>query len=232
MKTIRQVIDQARLIYADEGDGVNPTAWDDEDLLDFLNDGRIDIYGAQPTVYEVTQNITLIAGHRQTVPAGSKKLFKLIANVSHSEKRAITIVDRELMGRLRPRWRDEQQVDEVLHYMYTGTETGVYEVYPPLIAGVIVQASYAAPPTPYTAVELGSGSPPTLSAEAELAVALVHYVLSCMYQRQADTSPGYAQRAADHMAQFTARIVGTENARRAVDPNNTSKAANPGAARG
>lgn len=231
MKTIKAVLDSARRTWADENTG-DPTFWSDVALLEYLNDGRKDLYGAKPSLYEVTQDVTLLAGWRHSLPNGSKKLFRIIHNVSHEERRDITVVDREILGRSRPKWRWELTSDEMLHYMYTGTEPSVFECYPPLDAGVVVRMSYARPPVDYTLDQLNGISPPTLDAEAELAVALIDYVLHRMYQKQADTAPGYAQRSEAHLALFSGRVSGTEQSRQASNPNVTTRASNPKAAAG
>lgn len=196
--------------------------WSDQELLDYLNDGRDAMYMAAPRVYEFTEVVTLAEGSRQTLPNNSKRLMNLQENVTADSKRFCTPINRELLTRLRPGWRGEDASDEILHYVYVESEPTVYEVYPPAMAGTQVRMSYAKPPAKLV-LGVGDALPTTsLTEEAELARALIQYVLAKAFTKQSDTSPDAGQRAQAAMAMFTTMIGAEESGKRDSSPNTTA----------
>jgi hypothetical protein len=200
--------------------------WTDQELLDYLNEGRDTLYMAVPRVYEVAETATLVEGARQTLPNASKRLFGLIENLTAESRRLITPINRETLTRLRPSWRGEDPSDEILHFSYVETEPTVYETYPPAMAGTQVRISYARPPTKLALVE--AALPTTaLTSEAELARALVQYVVGKAFAKQSDTSPDAGQRSQAAFGMFM-QMIGAEDAgKRDSSPNTLAIAGKP-----
>lgn len=225
--TIKQVVDQARAQLQDAA----KRYWSDQELVDYANDGRRMLYATQPEVYESTEDVTLIEGARQALPNGSNKLFRPIANVSALSQRAITTIDAELLGRSRPRWRAEGAADEIVHVMYRELEPKVYDTYPPAKAGTQIKISYAKPPTDFTTADLAASPPPTLTAEGELASALIDYVLHRAFGKQADTSPDAGQMSGDYLKLFLSKIGAEDQATVGRSTNATTRGMNKEAQR-
>lgn len=196
--------------------------WSDQDLVDYLNDGRNLLYSLSPKVYETTADVTLVDGTRQSLPDASNVFLRAIANVSAISQRAISTVDGELLARGRPRWRTEAARDEIVHVMYRDTEPRVYEVYPPAAAGTVIKISYAKPPAAYVLADLTDPSP-TLSAEADLGEALVDYGLHRAFGKQADTSPDAGQMSGDYLKLFLTKVGTEEAAKMAKSTNATAR---------
>lgn len=200
--------------------------WTDQELLDYLNEGRDVLYMAVPRIYEATETFTLAEGARQALPNASKRLFGLIENLTADSKRLITPMNRETLTRLRPSWRAEDASDEILHFSYVETEPTVYEVYPPAMEGTQVRASYAKPPSRLVLDEDALPATP-LTVEAELARALVQYVVGKGFAKQSDTSPDAGQRSQAAFAMFT-QMIGAEDAgKRDSSPNTLAIAGKP-----
>lgn len=220
--TIKQAIDQARVQLAD----ASKRYWSDADLLDYANQGRSLIYKFAPKVYETTEAVTLVEGSRQTLPNDSSLMFRPIENVSALSQRAITAVDGELLARARPRWRSEAPADEIVHVLYRESEPKVYETYPPAAAGTVIRISYARPPEPLDAGDL-SGDSVELTAEGELGEALIDYIISRGFGKQADTSPDAGQMSGDYLKLFLTK-VGTDDAiKMAKGVNATTRGTRP-----
>lgn len=219
--TAAQICNDARALLLD----ADKAYWSDQELLDYLNNGRDMLYLGLPRLYQVTEQQTLVAGTLQTVPGASRFLFGLLRNVSADGSRSITPINRELLMRIRPGWRGEDQSDEILHYVYVETEPTVFETYPPAVAGTTVMTSYALPPA---RLALSGGAlPATVLAEGEMARALQHYVLHMAYMKQSDASPDAGQRAGAELEKFQAFIQAEEVGKRDSSPNTLAIGAKP-----
>ncbi len=225
--TIKQIVDQARAQLQD----ASKRYWSDQDLVDYVNDGRRVLYDTQPELYETTAAVDLVEGHRQTLPDGSDLLLRPIDNVTAISQRSITTIDGELLGRARPRWRSEALATEIVHIMYRDLEPKVYEVYPPAVAGTRIRISYAKPPTDFALADLSASPVPTLTAEGALAGALIDYVLHRAFGKQADTSPDAGQMSGDYLRLFLTKIGAEDQAKALRSTNATTRGTNKEAAR-
>lgn len=219
--TVKQVVDLARV---DQQDG-EKAFWTDAELVDHINDGRDVLYLGIPRLYETTEIVALAAGVRQTLPNASRRLFGLLENITADSRRVVTPANRELMARIRPAWRAEDESDEILHFVYVETEPTIYEVYPPAIAGTQVRISYARPPARLPASAYTDETP--LTQEAEMGRALVHYVLHRAYFKQSDTNAQAAQRSQAALATFQGFIQAEEIGKRDSSPNTLAIAGKP-----
>lgn len=216
--TIKQVVEQARADLQD----ASKRYWSDQELVDYVNDGRRVLYAAKFDVYEATEDVTLVEGAHQTLPNGSSALLRPIANVTAISKRAITTVDEQLLSRARPRWRSQAPSDEIVHVMYRELEPRKYEVYPPAKAGTQITISYAKPPVDFVVADLTAPSV-ALTAEAELAGALIDYVMHRALAKQADTSPDAGQMSGDRLKLFLTKIGAEDQAKALRSTNATTR---------
>jgi hypothetical protein len=222
MITLKYIVDQAREQLLDR----SKRMFSDQQLIDFVNDGRILLYSMRPRVYEVKEVVALAQGFRQTVPFQSNKLFAALENVTAISQRAITPIDRELMNRSRPRWRGEAQSNEIVHFMVSELEPTAYEVYPPAIAGTQIRLSYAKPPAAYTLAQYGLGTPPTLVEERDCALALIDYATARALMKQSDASPESATKTNAHMTIFTSMLEAELVGRSGTSANNNTTSIN------
>jgi hypothetical protein len=221
--TVKEVVDLARVELADS----TKLYWTDQELLDYLNEGRDAILVGIPRIYETTEIVTLLEGPRQSLPNASQRLFNVQENITADSRRFVTPTNRETLSRVRPGWRGEDASDEIFHYVYVETEPTIYEVYPPAMAGTQVRISYAKPPVKLTISTDYTPGTTILTAERELARALVHFVVGKAFAKQSDTSPDAGQRSQQAMGMFTALVQAEDAGKRDSSHNTTAIGGKP-----
>jgi len=187
--------------------------WSEAELPRWLSDGRLEAYKLRPDLYEVTEVATLAEGFRQELPNKSRRLLSVTRNVSAPKQRAITVIQADVLARIRPQWRSAKPAAEILHYMYSELDPGHYDVYPPARADVQIEISYAKLPAAVS-------NPDTeLSEEGEYATALIDYVLYRAFLKEADTVPAFHDRAMLHLQMARATLVGDVAVKADTSPN-------------
>ena len=193
--------------------------WPVAELVRYLNDGQREVVLYRPDSMVTNSTITCVAGSRQTLPANGAKLIEVIRN--SGTKRAVRLVNREILDAQMPGWHALAGQNEVLHYMYDPRDPRVFYVYPPATTSAQLDIVYAAYPTDiaepadgslYTAVT-GNISLPDIYGNV-----LQDYILYRAYTKDSEYA-GNAQRAQAHYAAF-ANALGIEvKATVAVAPN-------------
>lgn len=196
--TGQNIIDRAQKLLVEEGAGVT---WPVADLVLWLNDGRSTMYRWRPELYQVTADVSLVAGTLQTLPNGATRLLRPVANVTHPRKRAIDPASDESLSAYVPTWRSAPQSNEILHVVYAPRDREQYEVYPPAKVGTQITLTYADPPAALT-----TGTLATVLQEGEEAEALVDFVVARAMERLSETLPALAARAAVHDSLFYAKL--------------------------
>jgi hypothetical protein len=204
------IVGRARLILMDAG----AKAWTDIELYGWLNDGRSVLYQLRPDIFTEDGEMTLVAGTRQTVPDQSDRLFTIEHNVSHKDKRTISLTTDQVLDRFRPQWRTKKQSTEIEHYLYAEAGGTDYEVYPPAVVGVKVWGSWAKPPAALTV-----GSTVDLDAEGELATAYIDYVLARAFQKESTSAPSFVELSKTHFALFNMATASDAQTKLTLSPN-------------
>lgn len=194
--------------------------WPISELVRYLNDAQREIVLYRPDAAVTNSAVPLVAGSRQSLPAGGTKLLDVVRN-STGGKRAVRMVNREILDAQMPGWHAQAGTTEVLHYMYDPREPRVFFVYPPAAAGASLEVTYAsmapdiAEPADgalYTAVAGNLGVPDIYANTVQ------DYVLYRAYTKDSEYA-GNAARAQAHYAAF-ANALGMEiKATLAVGPN-------------
>lgn len=199
----------------------DPTSvrWPISELVRYLNDGQREVVLYRPDSMVTSAPRPLTAGTRQTLPNGSK-LIEVVRNTGGT-KRAVRMVNREILDAQTPGWHNLTGSTDILHYMYDPRDPTVFYVYPPAATGASVEIVYAAYPTDiaepadgalYTAVA-GNISLPDIYGNV-----IQDYILYRAYSKDSEYA-GNAQRAQAHYAAF-ANALGIEiKATVAVAPN-------------
>lgn len=199
----------------------DPTSvrWPISELVRYLNDGQREVVLYRPDSMVTSTTRTLTTGTRQTLPNGSK-LIEVVRNTGGT-KRAVRMVNREILDAQTPGWHNLTGATDILHYMYDPRDPTVFYVYPPAATGASVEIVYAAYPTDivepadgslYTAVA-GNISLPDIYGNV-----IQDYILYRAYSKDSEYA-GNAQRAQAHYAAF-ANALGIEiKATVAVAPN-------------
>jgi hypothetical protein len=190
--------------------------WTTVELVMHLNDGQRDIVTKRPDALNVTETVSLVAGAMQAVPGGAgSKLIGVNANVSSSNKRAITPVERKVLDQQNARWRAITPKAEIFHYCFDPRRPDNFEVYPPAQAGVEIEIEYAKQPTDIATPTLG-GTVADVVGNLSLAEffnnALYNFVLFRCYSKDTEYTAN-AQRAVSfyqaYMADLGAELQST-----------------------
>ena len=198
--------------------------WPVSELVRYLNDAQREVILHRPDAAVTNASVPLVTGSRQNLPVGGTKLVEVVRN-SAGTKRAVRMVNREILDAQLPGWHAQTGVTEILHYMYDPREPRVFYVYPPAAAtGAAVDLSYASMPTDiaepsegalYTSVTGNLGVPDIYGN------AVQDYVLYRAYTKDSEYA-GNAARAQAHYGAF-ANALGVEvKATVTVAPNPTS----------
>lgn len=199
----------------------DPTSvrWPISELVRYLNDGQREVVLYRPDSMVTSTSRSLTTGTRQTLPNGSK-LIEVVRNTGGT-KRAIRMVNREILDAQTPGWHNLTGATDILHYMYDPRDPTVFYVYPPAATGASVELVYAAYPADivepadgalYTAVS-GNIALPDIYGNV-----IQDYILYRAYSKDSEYA-GNAQRAQAHYAAF-ANALGIEiKATVAVAPN-------------
>ena len=197
----QSIIQRAQITLQDDG-----TRWPASELVHHLNDGQREISRLRPDQTAWTYPITLGAGHIHLLPTTYQALIDIPNNASGA-KRRITKVDMLQLDAVEPAWRSRTQSTEVKHFMHDLRDPRVFQVYPPVQSGTIVDAVVSEYPTDVTAPSGASFSSVTgnISLPGHWADALLNWVLFKSYAKDAEFG-GNAQMAASYLGLFNAAI--------------------------
>ena len=196
--------------------------WPVAELVRYLNDGQREVVLYRPDAMVTNATVTCVAGTKQTLPANGAKLIEVVRNArAAGTKRAVRMVNREILDAQTPGWHAIAGADDVLHFMYDPRDPRVFYVYPPATTNTQLDIVYAAYPSDiaepadgatYTAVT-GNISLPDIYGNV-----LQDYILYRAYTKDSEYA-GNVQRAQAHYAAF-ANALGIEiKATVAVAPN-------------
>jgi hypothetical protein len=183
--------------------------WTLVELIDYLNAGQREIVAVRPDMSAKIKTVALVQGSLQTIPADTARLMRMLNNAD-GNKRAIRIINMELMDAYEPTWRNRTPVGEVIHYSYDTTNNDVFEVYPPAKLGTNVVGEFETKPSAVAAPESGLLNDVTgdIWVPDMAENALQHYMMARAYSKDAE----YANNttlAAGHKAEM-ANALGIE----------------------
>lgn len=214
-------VSRARVILND-ADG---TRWPDSDFVPWVNDGCAQIAVLKPDSCMVNQNMTLVAGPKQSLttqnPPG-QRLFDVVRNITTG--RGITLIDKQTLASADPSWSGRPQSTGVVHYVYDDRDPTTFYVYPPASAGTIVEGKYSRLPVKINTV--GELSSLDLTPSDLYIDPLVNYLLHRAYGKDAE----YAANAQLSLAYLNAflSMLGAKAVRdRSYAPTMNDPAARP-----
>jgi hypothetical protein len=184
--------------------------WPVNELVRYLNDGQREVVLYRPDAMVTNATITCVSGSKQSLPANGAKLIEVVRNAAGT-RRAVRMVNREILDAQTPNWHNLAGAAEVLHFMYDPRDPRVFYVYPPATTSAQLDIVYAAYPADiaepadgalYTAVT-GNISLPDIYGNV-----LQDYILYRAYMKDSEYA-GNGQRATSHYAAF-ANALGIE----------------------
>lgn len=208
MTTANDILVQAKDILNDAG-----VRWLDAELLRWVNLGQQTIVTMRPDANAPGQNLTLVAGTRQTLPAGGQLLLDIARNMGAdglTPGKPVRLVQRELLD-MNPSWHTETPAAYVSNYAYDERIPVEYWVYPPAQAGIKVFATVAM--TPATVDATGD----SLDIGIRFEGALLDYLLFRAFSK--DAAVGSQQRAVTHFKSFALALGAEASAKLMTSPN-------------
>tara|TARA_B100000963_G_C22559250_1_gene640548 strand:- start:11 stop:739 length:729 start_codon:yes stop_codon:yes gene_type:complete len=198
--------------------------WPEAELLRYINDAQREIVNYRPESSATTSNVQLVTGTKQTLPTGGLRLIKVTRNMSSAAanatgKRAIRIVNADILNTQEPDWNDPSVGGDaahgtvVKHYIFDEDDPRNYYVYPGVDGNAFIEIVFSNSPT-----DLANTSA-TISVDDIYANAIMDYVLFRSYQKDSEYA-GNAQRAQLHYQLFLNCIGQGGQAQELVSPNN------------
>lgn len=191
---VSDLLTKAGTVLLDAG----ATRWTTTELLGWFNDARRSAAVLKPAIYATIQPLTLVAGARQTLPAGGVALVSVQRNTTGQ---AVTPTTRELLDSFNANWLSSSQSLTIKNFAPDLTNPRVFWVFPPAKAGASVDIEFVPTPTDYT-----GGS--TLTSPEELASpSLLDYILYRAFSKDAEYA-GTSERAVAHYQAFVTQLGG------------------------
>jgi hypothetical protein len=199
--TASTIISRAAALLND----TDSTRWTTTETLGWLTDGQREIVGFKPSACTKTITHTLVAGARQSLASYSD--FNLLLNIKRNLRLdgttpgpTIRVADAALLDMLDPQWQFDTASETVQHFTYDMATRTVFQVYPPVVAGVKVEVIYSYIPVPFATLS------DALSVPDILGTALIDYV--CYRALTKDAEYGdISSKAAAHYKLFTDAVA-------------------------
>ena len=216
--TVQSVIDRVQTVLQDTTGVRWPVV---AELVLWINDAQREIALLKPDASAINETITLADGTKQDIPSAGNRLLKVVRNMSSASggtgKRAVRLVDVEVLNGQTPDWHDPTVAGDaahtnvVKHYIYEESNPRNFYVYPGVSGSAYLEIIYSSNPT--TVAQGGNLSIPDIFANA-----VMNYVLYMAYMKDAEYA-GNSQRANSHFALFTNSITGKGQIDAISNPN-------------
>lgn len=169
----QSIIDRAEIILQD----TTNVRWSESELIGWLNDGQREIVLLRPSANTINSAVQLVAGTKQSLPAGGLQLVKITRNMGTTGTDAGNMISSALqmdMDAVNPNWHSEAAKAIVKNYIYDERDPRVFYVYPqqPSSSRGYVEMVYSKPPVNVsTTGSVSSGSASlTVTSALEMAV--------------------------------------------------------------
>lgn len=197
--------------------------WPEVELLRYINDAQREIVNLKPDASATHTNVALAAGTEQSLPSGGLRLIKITRNMSSAAsdatgKRAIRIVDVDILNSQEPDWHDSTVSGDaahgtnVKHYAFDPDDPKKFYVYPGVSGDAYIEIVYSGAPTDLSATS------DTISLDDIYANAIIDFVLYKAYLKDAEYA-GNQQRSSTHYQLFVNSVGSGTSAQVLIDPN-------------
>ena len=185
---------------------IDGTRWPVSEIVEWINAGVREMAIHRPDILSETVAYALAQGTRQTIPTDAVKLIEVVRNANG---RPVSLVnDRRMLDVSAPNWHAMAPASQIKHFLFDLRDTDVFYVYPPAIAGAVVDVVVAKLPAPV----VYSGTPLSLT-QAEVGIpsiyqsALLDYVLYRAWSKDAEYASN-APLASAHYQSFAMALAG------------------------
>jgi len=213
-----EILERAQTLIQDNT-GVR---WPLPELAGWLNDAMREVALQKPSASSSSAVLDLVAGTRQTIPVGALMLLRIVRNLESAStdgnrigKRAIRLINRDVLDTQHPDWHDESVVPpeiQVKHFIFDETDPTSFYVYPASDGTGKVEALISQSPTPVAATGLSlTDYAMDLPLPDIYGNAVLDYVLYRAYSKDASFAENM-DRAGFHFSAF-ANSLGIKSAR-------------------
>lgn len=218
--TVQSVIDRVQTVLQDTTGVRWPVV---DELVLWVNDAQREIALLKPDASAANDTVTLVTGTKQSIPSDGNRLLKVVRNMSAASggtgKRAVRLVNREVLDAQTPDWHDATSSSGtdaahgaiVKHYLYDEANPRNFYVYPGVEGNAYLEIIYSGNPAVVTLSD-------SLSIPDIFANAILNYVLYMAYMKDAEFA-GNANRASTHFQLFTASVTGKGSVDAMTNPN-------------
>ena len=198
--------------------------WPEAELLRYINDAQREVCNLRPESTAKTESIALVVGTKQSLPTGGLRLIKVTRNMSAAGgsatgKRAVRLVDADILNTQEPNWHDPTvsgaaaHATTVKHYIFDEDDPRNFYVYPGASStSTFLEVVYSTAPT-----DLANTSA-TMFVDDVFGNAVIDYVLFRCYLKDAEYA-GNQQRAGTHYQLFTGSLGAGGQAQFNLSPN-------------
>jgi len=197
--------------------------WPEAELLRYINDAQREVVNLRPESSADHSNVQLVTGTEQAIPDVALRLIKVVRNMSAAGgsatgKRAIRLVEADILNTQEPDWHDPTVTGDAAHgttpkhYIFDEDDPRRYYVYPGISGNAYIEIVTARSPT-----DLANTSA-TIYVDDIFANAIIDFVLYRAYLKDAEFA-GNAQRATGHFNLFMTSLSGGGMAQMALSPN-------------
>jgi hypothetical protein len=166
--TVQNLIDR---VSADLHDTRATRRWDDDAIIDFINDGSTEIMMIRPESTSAVADHTTIAGVRQELATGQYRLLDVLHNGTIATPGgAVRQVDLEELDSYTPQWRAAAETATALEFTWDENDSRGFYVLPPSTVASTVAILVSLYPVAVTVVG------DDLSIRDEYFTALQYYV--------------------------------------------------------
>ena len=216
--SVNSVVDRVQTVLQDTTGVRWPVT---SELILWVNDAQREIALMKPDASAVNTTVTLVDGTKQSIPTAGNRLLKVVRNMSAASggtgKRAVRLVDREVLDSQSPDWHDPSvtgaaaHTSVVKHYIYDESNPRNFYVYPGVSGNAYLEIIYSANPSTVAAGD-------NLSLPDIYANAVMNYGLYMAYMKDAEFA-GNATRATTHYQLFTTAVTGKGAVDAITNPN-------------
>ena len=170
--------------------------WPRNELLEYVNDAQREIVLAKPDSFVKNENLALVAGTKQSIPAGGVVFMRVNRNMGvggATPGRAPRMVPIRILDEQIPDWHAAAASATVLHYTFDEQDPKRFYVYPPQpVSPASVEVVYSASPT-----ELANEDA-TIALDDIYKTAIIKYVEYRAWMKDADYAANEARASASY----------------------------------
>jgi hypothetical protein len=172
--------------------------WTVPEILRWITDGRRELVAMRPGAMLQRATMTLVAGSRQSLPAGAMTLQDIPRNANG---RSVRLTERERLDEINPRWHAGRRSNEIRHFALDDRDPKTFWVEPPSDGTAQIEIVTSVEPGDVTT----EGT--DLGLDSIYLSPMANYVVFRALSKDSDFGPGLAV-AQTYYAMFVQQVNG------------------------